>query len=158
MRSNADIHYGMKKIVLFLLLSGCIAAQDRAQPKLPAKDLVLTSKAGQITINAELARSESEKTAGLMFRKKLADGEGMLFIWDSDRILSFWMKNTKIPLSIAYIDREGIIREIHDLRPGQLNSVQSSISLRYALEVPQGWFERAGLALGDKIDLTGVNK
>jgi uncharacterized membrane protein (UPF0127 family) len=77
----------------------------------------------------------------------------MLFVEESDRLLSFWMKNTVLPLSIAYISASGVISEIHDLKPGQLNPVRSSRSLRYALEVPQGWFERAGVAVGDRVEI-----
>lgn len=120
--------------------------------------MITTEGGSKVKIHAELAKSEEQKATGLMFRKTLADGEGMLFVWQNDIILSFWMKNTIIPLSIAYIDREGVIREIYDMEPGRLKPVQSSRSLRYALEVPKGWFSRAGLAIGGKIDLTEVIK
>jgi len=105
------------------------------------------------TIKAEIARSQEERTQGLMYRKKLNDGEGMLFVFERDEILSFWMKNTVIPLSLAYIASDGRIVEIMDLRPNDLNSVKSSRSVRYALEVPQGWFSRAGVQPGDIVVL-----
>jgi uncharacterized membrane protein (UPF0127 family) len=84
-----------------------------------------------------------------MNRKSLADGRGMLFIFDRDQILPFWMKNTLIPLSIAFISADGRILEIRDLRPLDETTVRSSRSARYALEVPQGWFSRAGIKVGD---------
>lgn len=87
-----------------------------------------------------------------MYRKELKDGEAMLFVFDKDDILSFWMKNTLIPLSIAYITSDGKILEIYDMEPGNLNPVRSSRSVRYALEVPEGWFGRAGIGIGDKMD------
>jgi uncharacterized membrane protein (UPF0127 family) len=86
-----------------------------------------------------------------MFRKRLADGEGMLFIFERDEALSFWMKNTLIPLSIAFIASDGRIIDIKDMRPLDLSSVKSSRSVRYALEVPQGWFNRVNVRPGDKI-------
>jgi uncharacterized membrane protein (UPF0127 family) len=73
----------------------------------------------------------------------------MLFIFDRDQILSFWMKNTPHPLSIAYLDSKGKIRNIYDMTPFSLTPIVSTVSVRYALEVPQGWFEKAGIKTGD---------
>lgn len=152
---------GMKPAVLFVMLlcaASCArASDDKAQPKLTVRELVISGASGTSIVNAELAVTDDEKMRGLMFRKRLADGEGMLFIWDTDKVLSFWMKNTIVPLSIAYIDRSGVIAEIHDMKSGQLNPVQSSRSLRYALEVPQGWFLRSGIKTGDTVDLSVLN-
>jgi uncharacterized membrane protein (UPF0127 family) len=111
---------------------------------------------GAVTLEAELARTERERETGLMYRTELPDGRGMLFIFEGDEVLSFWMKNTLIPLSVAFIDYEGKILEIKDLEPRDLRSVHSSRSVRYALEVPQGWFSRAGVQAGDRIDLSGL--
>jgi uncharacterized membrane protein (UPF0127 family) len=73
----------------------------------------------------------------------------MLFIFDRDQVLSFWMKNTLIPLSIAFIASDGRILQIKDMEPLSLSTVNSDRSVRYALEVPRGWFSRAGIAIGD---------
>jgi uncharacterized membrane protein (UPF0127 family) len=112
-------------------------------------------KAGEpgapVSIRAEIARTDDERARGLMNRKELPDGEGMLFVFDRDQILSFWMKDTLIPLSIAYISSDGRILEIHDMKPRDLSPIRSNRSLRYALEVPQGWFSRTGIALGDRV-------
>jgi uncharacterized membrane protein (UPF0127 family) len=105
-----------------------------------------------VEITVEMARTEEEKTQGLMHRKKLPDGEGMIFIYDRDQQMSFWMKNTVIPLSIAFIASDGRIIEIKDMQPLDLSSVRSSRSVRYALETPQGWFDRAGVKPGDVIN------
>jgi uncharacterized membrane protein (UPF0127 family) len=80
----------------------------------------------------------------------------MLFVYDSDQIMSFWMKNTNIPLSIAFIAFDGRIIEIKDMYPHDENSVLSSRSVRYALEVPQGWFLRAGIIPGDVVNVGGL--
>ena len=74
---------------------------------------------------------------------------------DRDEMMSFWMKNTLVPLSIAYIAQDGRILEIHDMQPEDLTPVRSSRSARYALEVPQGWYDRAGIAPGDRLDVSG---
>ena len=70
-----------------------------------------------------------------------------------EKKLSFWMKNTPHPLSIAYIDSNGIIREIYDMTPFSLSSIESTVSVRYALEVPQSWFLKNNITPGDKISL-----
>jgi uncharacterized membrane protein (UPF0127 family) len=108
-----------------------------------------TARGGVIPIKVELAKTDQERSQGLMNRKSLIDGKGMLFVFEKDQILSFWMKNTLIPLSIAFISSEGKILEIHDMEPGDLNPLHSSRSARYALETPRSWFSRAGVAVGD---------
>jgi uncharacterized membrane protein (UPF0127 family) len=111
------------------------------------------TEAAATPLKVELASSPEERSQGLMRRKNLADGEGMLFIFERDEALSFWMKDTIIPLSIAFIASDGRIVEIKDMRPLDLSPVKSSRSVRYALEVPQGWFERAGIKPGDIVKL-----
>lgn len=117
-----------------------------ANPRLPT--VVLES--GTASLKAEVARTTAQREVGLMFRTSLPDGTGMLFVFDSDQILQFWMKNTSLPLSIAYLSSDGTIREIHDLEPFSLAGVSSARSVRYALEVPRGWFAKAGLEAGDR--------
>ena len=77
----------------------------------------------------------------------------MLFVFEYDQILSFWMKNTPTALSIAYITSDGYIKNIFDMQPFSLSSVVSTGYVRYALEVPKGWFEKVGIKTGDKIIL-----
>jgi uncharacterized membrane protein (UPF0127 family) len=121
--------------------------------KFEKRDLVIEGAGRQVPMAVEIARSDAERSRGLMFRKELKDGEGMLFIFERDQVLSFWMKDTLIPLSIAFVSSDGRIIEIRDMEPQNLNAVHSSRSARYALEVPQGWFRRAGLVPGDKLKL-----
>ncbi|MBN1648341.1 MAG: DUF192 domain-containing protein [Spirochaetales bacterium] len=99
----------------------------------------------------EVAIKQEDLSRGLMFRKKMAEDQGMLFVFERDRNMSFWMKNTSIPLSVAYISSEGIIREIYDMKPQSLASVESKYKTRYALELNQGAYERAGIKPGDKV-------
>ena len=137
-------------IAFFTALSSCSGLE-----KFDKQKLTIEGKGGLITLNVELAWTEAQRSQGLMHRKTLKDGEGMLFIFERDQILSFWMKNTLVPLSIAYIASDGRIFEIYDMEPGNLKAVVSSRSARYALETPQGWFLRAGIGIGDKLDLSG---
>ena len=110
---------------------------------------IATASGTTVSLVAELAVTEGERATGLMHRTELPDGNGMLFFFERDNRLSFWMKNTLIPLSIAFILSDGTISEIRDMRPLDLTPVVSSRSVRYALEVPLGWFGRAGVGPGD---------
>ncbi|MDR2096110.1 MAG: DUF192 domain-containing protein [Treponema sp.] len=115
-------------------------------------DLTITRADGtSVKIRAELAKSNTQQEQGLMYRESLADGEGMLFVYANDRIMHFWMKNTRIDLSIAFIAGDGRIFEIRDMRKGDLSGVTSTRSARYALEVPRGWFTRERIRPGDRL-------
>lgn len=130
-----------------LVLTACAA--PKGNPALRTERLAV----GPAEIVAEIARTPGERELGLMFRKDLPDGRGMLFVFESDERLSFWMKNTFVPLSIAYIASDGTIREILDMEPRSLAPVPSQHSVRYALEVPRGWFGRAGVRVGDPVTI-----
>jgi hypothetical protein len=144
---------GLCACLLAFGLSSCADGKkkevtDSPNPKLTTSSLLI----GNARVVVEVASTENERERGLMFRSSLADGEGMLFVFDKDDILAFWMKNTKIPLSLAYISSDGTIRQIVDLEPESLASIPSERSVRYALEVPRGWFSRAGVKVGDKVN------
>jgi uncharacterized protein len=133
-------------------LMGCGAGKAAAEgpnPTLRAVEL----RIGGAAVSAELARTASEREKGLMFRKSLAEGSGMLFVFEGDQRVGFWMKNTTIPLSLAYIGSDKVIKQIVDLEPLSLASVQSERSIRYALEVPRGWFGRVGAKVGDRVEM-----
>ncbi|MDR0474987.1 MAG: DUF192 domain-containing protein [Treponema sp.] len=141
-------------LVLFLLAPlycGSCEQQKRPQRLKTAELRIERAVSGPVSVKAELARTEDERATGLMHRKKLNDGKGMLFIFDREEPLSFWMKNTYIPLSIAFIAADGRIVEIKDMRPLDRNPVKSSRSVRYALEVPQGWFDRVNVKPDDVV-------
>ena len=138
----------LKLFPVFICLLACTSN------KLTVKELSIERDGRPVgAIKAEIAITNDEKSAGLMYREKLPDGEGMLFVYERDQIMSFWMQNTLIPLSIAFIASDGRIIEIKDMYPHDENSVKSSRSVRYALEVPQGWFSRAGIMPGDIVKL-----
>ena len=102
-------------------------------------------------ISVELAITPAQQQRGFMERKLIPEGTGMIFLYKEDTKLRFWMKNTPHPLSIAFIDSSGIIKEIYDMVPYSLQTVESTYSVRYALEVPQGMFKRMGIKEGDKL-------
>lgn len=102
-------------------------------------------------ISVELAITPAQQQRGFMERKLIPEGTGMIFLYKEDTKLKFWMKNTPHPLSIAFIDSSGIIKEIYDMTPYSLETVESTYSVRYALEVPQGMFKRMDIKEGDKL-------
>ena len=104
-------------------------------------------------IMAEVARTEGEKEKGLMFREVLPEDEGMLFIYEDEGFLSFWMKNTRIALSIAFIDSRGRIIDIQDMEPFSLASHTSRLPAKFALEMNRGWFQRNGIRMGNVVKI-----
>lgn len=139
------------RAVLFPLIFFTVLCSCSGLEKFDKRELIIEAGGGNVKVTAEIARTDAQRAQGLMYRKSLKDGKGMLFIFERDDVLSFWMKNTLVPLSIAYIAHDGRIVEIHDMEPGNLASVSSGRSVRYALEVPQGWFGRAGIGPGDRL-------
>lgn len=136
------------------LLCAAAASCQKGNPKLKTKTLSITTASGKtVTLAAEIADTPQTREKGYMFRKNIPDGTGMLFVFESDRVLNFWMKNTPTPLSIAYIDYKGVIKDIFDMKPFDLKDITSTGYVRYALEVPQGWFGRVGIKAGDKLSL-----
>lgn len=117
----------------------------QAQAKLRTMKLWL----GNAELDAELALTPMQIRTGMMYRTNMAENEAMLFVFGMPHQASFWMKNTRLPLSLAYIDPEGVILEIHDLQPFNTNSVTAATGrVQYVLETTQGWFERHNVNRG----------
>jgi uncharacterized membrane protein (UPF0127 family) len=151
---SPSLKQGTELFFLILLVSIGQVYCTPLEKRLETTELTLEKAGGSpIRLQAEIARTEKERARGLMHRRTLPDGEGMLFVFERDQILSFWMKDTPLPLSIAFISYDGRILEIYDMKPRDLTPIYSSRSVRYALEVPQGWFERVGIAPGDRMNL-----
>lgn len=134
--------------VIALLWAVFTAAAGCREEKL---DEVISLEVGSDVYRVEVARTEEQRERGLMNRESLGEKEGMLFVFERDQHLGFWMKDTTIPLSIAFISADGTIREIRDLEPLSERTVKSSRAVRYALELPRGAFERSGAEPGDRI-------
>ena len=114
---------------------------------LPVKQLSV----GMHVIRAEVASNYETRARGLMYRKELAPNAGMLFVFPQPAVQCFWMRNTLIPLSIAFIADDGMIIDIVDMTPMTENSHCSSAPVRLALEMEQGWFAKRGITIGKKI-------
>ncbi len=142
-----------KRIIPFaFILCLILSTVSCKTKKLPVIEITITRADGTTQIvKAEVAEKEEDRNYGFMNRKNIPDGTGMLFVFEQEQILSFWMKNTPHPLSIAYIDTRGKIRNIYDMTPFSLTPIKSTSSIRYALEVPQGWFEKTGIQVGDTV-------
>lgn len=123
------------------------AAQGQAQPTLP----MVTLQAGIHLVKAEVADDERKRAIGLMFRESLAPNHGMLFVFREKAGHCFWMRNTLIPLSIAFLDDDGTIVNIEDMAPRSEDSHCPKRPVRFALEMEQGWFAKRGLAAGAKL-------
>ena len=139
----------LSALVASLLASGTVWAQDGPQ-KLPSIRLT----AGMYLIHAELAQSPEQRSTGLMFRTAMGTNEGMLFVFDEAGTQCFWMKNTLLPLSIAFLADDGTVVNVADMQPQTTESHCSAQPVRYALEMNQGWFARRGVTSGSK--LTGA--
>ena len=125
-------------------------AESAGQPQPKLKTLKLWL--GPEEMITEIAMSNHEITNGMMFRTQMAENEGMLFIFNGPHQASFWMKNTLLPLSCAYIDPEGVILELHDMKPKDETPITAgSARVQYVLEVKQGWFERHKINVGTQV-------
>lgn len=137
-----------------LLGAALLAAQSAAAqaPQMP----VVTLSAGMHLVQAEVAFTTEGRTQGLMFRKSLGANRGMLFMFTEDERHCMWMKNTYVPLSVAFIDAKGRIVSIHDMEPQTEKSHCATGAARYALEMSKGWFKSKGIAAG--AELRGIEK
>jgi uncharacterized membrane protein (UPF0127 family) len=116
----------------------------------------ITNTEGEmVVVRVEIATTTAEKQRGLMGRTALAEDAGMLFVFDREQQLSFWMKDTLIPLSIAYINESGRIVDIQDMKPLDETPHPSAEPAKYALEVNQGFFNEHGVEVGNKVSLPG---
>ncbi len=115
--------------------------------KLPVQTLDVDGHA----VRAEVASTEETRMRGLMYRDAMGADDGMLFVYEDEKVRSFWMKDTRIPLSIAFADKHGTIVWIADMKPLDTRGTSSMVPATYALEMNQGWFERNGVERGDVI-------
>jgi uncharacterized membrane protein (UPF0127 family) len=166
-------------VVIVLLLTGCSGPQadpDTQSQRTPQpsdttaarkeettsgtsglRTLVIDASGGEkVEVRVEVANNIFERARGLMYRTALGVNRGMLFVYPEEQKLSFWMKNTLIPLSIAFIDSEKRIVDIQDMKPldDEPPSYVSADPARYALEVNRGFFEERGVKVGDRVEFT----
>jgi uncharacterized membrane protein (UPF0127 family) len=127
----------LSSLTIFLLLTPILAAEKI--------DL------NQYLDRIEIADNNFTRQQGLMYRQSLPENAGMWFVWQEHTVQCMWMKNTSIPLSIAFIKEEGIISDIYNLYPFSTLSVCSTDKVKYALEVNRGWFKENEITRGDTV-------
>ena len=143
----------MKRALLTLLFSSLAfsaLAQDTPQTTLPRIKL----QAGMYQIDTQVAQTEAQRQIGLMFRQEMPQHEGMLFVFEQPATQCFWMKNTLLPLTAAFVADDGTIVNLVDMKPQTTDSHCSTKPVRFVLEMNQGWFAKKGLKAGSR--LSGV--
>jgi uncharacterized membrane protein (UPF0127 family) len=138
-----------KRLVAFIALAG-IAVAAPAQQSIQMPDIALTMNGHKLT--AEVAYTDPARMQGLMYRRILPEDRGMLFVFAETARHAMWMKNTYIPLSVAFIDEQGVIINIENMKPQTEDTHPAAKPAKYALEVNLGWFGRHGVRPGAKID------
>ncbi len=133
--------------VLLLALPAMAWAQNTPQLHLPR----ITLSAGMHLINAQVAATNEQRAIGLMLRKEMPTSEGMLFVFEQPSSQCFWMKNTLLPLTAAFVADDGTIVNLADMKPQTLQSHCSAKPVRYVLEMNQGWFAKRGIKAGSKL-------
>jgi uncharacterized membrane protein (UPF0127 family) len=131
---------------LTLFCALCLA-QEAPQTDLPRTKIT----AGMYLIDSQVAATSEQRATGLMFRKEMPQGEGMLFIFETPSQQCFWMKNTLLPLTAAFIADDGTIVNLVDMKPQTTNSHCSEQPVRFVLEMNQGWFVKKGIKAGFKL-------
>ena len=145
------------RLVLCLVVGICSASAPAlaAEVSFQKKQIQIKNQ----VLEVEWAESEAQLQRGLMFRDSVPEGTGMFFVFEQQRTLSFWMKNTFVPLSIAFIDSSFVIVDIQDMAAvtsimqTQIPSYSSRKPAKYALEVPRGWFAKHKIRVGDKVKI-----
>ena len=142
----------MKPFVIVLLglaASLCNTAQGQNAPQMELPRTRLS--AGMHLIDAQVAATPEQRSTGLMFRRDMPASEGMLFVFEQASVQCFWMKNTLLPLTAAFVADDGRIVNLADMKPQSTDSHCSTQPVRYVLEMNQGWFAKKGIQAGFKL-------
>jgi uncharacterized membrane protein (UPF0127 family) len=146
-------------LALAFACGGDGSRDDNGDGSLATATIALIDGAGKGTeLTAELARTAAERSRGLMFREEMEEDRGMLFVFGGETSTGFWMKDTKIPLTVAFIASDGVVLETQDMEPLSTALHRPAQPYRYALEVNQGWFERHRLGAGDRVEIPAEAK
>ena len=129
------------------ILATAVQAQESPQRDLARVELT----AGMHRIDAQVAQTDSQRAIGLMHRQDMPAHEGMLFVFERPAQQCFWMKNTLLPLTAAFVADDGTIVNLADMKPQTLNSHCSAKPVRYVLEMNQGWFKQRGIQPGFRL-------
>lgn len=134
-------------LLSFTLLNASLHAQEQPQLNLPRVKL----SAGMHQIDAQVASTHEQRATGLMYRTDMPQHEGMLFVFEQPAGQCFWMKNTRLALTIAFVADDGTIVNLADMKPQTTDSHCSTKPVRYVLEMNQGWFAKRGIRAGFKL-------
>jgi uncharacterized protein len=134
-------------LAALLLGVGSVSAQPRPQMDLPRTQL----SAGMHLIDAQVAQTPEQRQIGLMYREQMPAQEGMLFVFEQAGVQCFWMKNTLLPLTAAFVADDGRIVNLADMKPQTTDSHCSTEPVRYVLEMNQGWFSKRGVKAGSRL-------
>ena len=132
-----------------LVLIGPAQAQTLDEPQMKLERIKLSS--GMHRLDVQVAATPDQRQTGLMFRKDMPQHEGMIFVFEQAAKQCFWMKNTLIPLSAAFVEDDGTIVNIEDMKPQTLDGHCSAKPVRYVLEMNKGWFAKKGIKAGSKL-------
>lgn len=146
---------------MFLQPWGCANTPDSPTGQPSTNLRTVKMRIGSRDFTLEVANSEALRQKGLMFRKSMPMDHGMLFIFAKPLDLDFWMKNTLIPLDIIYLDENGIVDSVHQMKPMDLSPIYSDGEAKYAIELNQGVAAKVGVKKGDHLQIppdTGVAK
>ena len=151
MVSNLSSFYGARRTIASLLLALAAASTASAQDA-PQTNLERTKLAvGMHQIDAQIAATPEQRQIGLMHRKEMPQHEGMIFVFEQPVKQCFWMKNTLLPLTAAFVTDDGTIVNLADMKPQTLDAHCSTQPVRYVLEMNQGWFTKKGIKAGTKL-------
>ena len=141
----------MNKFFSIAFLAIAFVSPACAEVEAPPTTKITLGIGGIHRVDAEVAHTASERSQGLMFREKLKENEGMLFVYPQPEVTGMWMKNTLIPLSVAFIDADGVIINIEEMEPHTLDAHMAKAPVKYSLEMNAGWFKKRHLGPGTKI-------
>lgn len=142
----------MKQVKIGLMVTALTLSKMAPAQGVPQLDLPrIKISAGMHLIDTQLALTDQQRATGLMFRKEMPQSEGMLFVFEHASQQCFWMKNTLLPLSAAFVADDGTIINLVDMKPQTTDSHCSQRPVRYVLEMNQGWFAKKGIKAGFKL-------
>ncbi|HEX8350443.1 MAG TPA: DUF192 domain-containing protein [Hymenobacter sp.] len=148
--NTSPIRWWISSVGTFAVLAtASLAANSQEAPQMDLDRVKLS--AGMHQIDAQLAQTPQQRQIGLMMRKEMPQHEGMVFIFDQPSQQCFWMKNTLIPLTAAFVADDGTIVNLEDMKPQSLDSHCSVKPVRFVLEMNQGWFAKKGIKPGSKL-------
>ena len=148
MQQHLSITYFISGM-LALAATCCNVSHAQSGPQLDLPRVQIT--AGMYLIDTQVAATPQQRSTGLMFRQQMPQGEGMLFVFDRPSEQCFWMKNTLLPLTAAFVADDGTIVNLEDIKPQTTESHCSKEPVRFVLEMNQGWFEKKGIKAGSRL-------